>query len=186
MAEQNSAGNYQWRSHIAINSRAQKQFEILTKKVDFLNKTVIDLGCGHGDILFMSSISGASSCVGVDYNQSIVNQNKLKNTGNVSFVHQSIEEFIAKNASAYFDVSVCFSVLAYLSSPESVVNWMKSHSKIAFIESQYNGDGPGFLQIHNDYQMQKWIGSGDWIGETYIEGRDRWRSIWMIINESQK
>ena len=52
------------------NTRSPEQWKILSGAVDWNGKTVIDLGCGYGDILFMAHEHGAY-CVGIDRNEQV-------------------------------------------------------------------------------------------------------------------
>lgn len=171
---------------MAYNVRSPEQWAIISKQIDFQGKTVLDLGCGKGDILFCADNAGAD-VTGID--------NDIKN---IAFIQNNFPKIEAKiwdidklPLSTYFQtnyytgISICFSVLPYLRRPEITLKWISHHSDIAFIECQYVGDGPGFAFLTDNDAMREWLlVAGQFekvqpIGHTIVEGRNKKRFIWM-------
>lgn len=99
-----------------------------------------------------------------------------------------------------WNVIICFSVLPYLDKAAAVLDWVKAHSEITLIECQYDGDGPGSVPWlsrrlgpdlyeyqkppKDDYRMRDILAGVGWqsvepIGKTLVEGRNKWRTIWL-------
>lgn len=157
-----------------MNSRSSEQWRIISKHIDFKGKVILDLGCGHCDILIQCIQAGAK-CYGVDHNP----PDEFKGVVNV----RTIEDWMQFD-NDYYDVIICFSVLPYLEYPFSVIQWIKDHSEIALIECQYSGDGPGFPSIKDDKDMRDYLNLADFdsvepIGKTLVEDRNKFRTIWL-------
>lgn len=166
------------------NTRSQAQWDIISRHVDFRSKTVLDLGCGKGDILACAIEAGAS-VIGLDYDRD--NTEYIRQTlPGAGVINKDIDLFTAVNPMRYYtDIVICFSVLPYLKRPERALKWMNDHSKIALIECQYAGDGPGFSFLTGNDDMREWlVSAGQFedvspIGYTVVEGRNKKRYIWM-------
>lgn len=186
------------------NVRSPEQREIISRHVDFEDKTVIDLGCGKGDILFRAFEAGAQ-VTGIDrdaenirYIQEInpkikaeegdLNLLNMRDFDKVPVIapRYNVPEFINfLDMSEPVDIIICFSVFPYLDNPEGLLEWINRHSNIAFIECQYAGDGPGFSFLTSNDDMKYWLGlwgkfkKAEVVGHTIVEGRDKNRFIWM-------
>lgn len=164
---------------MAYNVRSPKQWAIISEQVDFKDKTVLDVGCGKGDILFRVFDAGAQ-VTGID-----------KDDANIRYIHNIRPEVdlffddIELMTTHWVDIIICFSVLPYLKRPEITLKWISHHSDIAFIECQYAGDGPGFAFLTDNDAMREWLlVAGQFekvqpIGHTIVEGRNKNRFIWM-------
>lgn len=161
----------------------------IVKKVDFIDKTVLDAGCGHGDLVMYAWMSGAKAVVGVDKDKIALTDARLRagemilSGARITFVEKDIEQWDSKWPGKY-DIVFCTSVLPYLLDPDRLLANICNDSKIAIIECQYAGDGPGFTHIANDEQMLAWLQKFCWtgvarIGQSYLASRDLYRSIWM-------
>jgi len=175
------------------NTRAPAQWEIISQYVDFDGKTVLDLGCGYGDLLWRAWAAGAKSIVGVDSNFEI-----QKRLGEIAFnagismripdppfvpEWSTIRNYILQRNSGA-DIIFCFSVLPYLKNAHDILKWIFSHSSVALIECQYQGDGPGPFYLRDDCDMRRWLDKVGFktvepIGKTLVEGRGAYRTIWM-------
>lgn len=186
------------------NVRSPQQWEKISRHVNFKGKSVLDLGCGKGDILIRAFEAGAR-VIGIDkgkqnieYIRSVQSEIKVKD-GDLDLLNMrdfdkapvigprySVPEFINfLDMLEPVDVIICFSVLPYLNNPEGFVEWIKQHSKISFIECQYSGDGPGFRFLNSNDDMSDWLmlwgkfQKVEPIGHTLVEDRNKNRFIWM-------
>lgn len=165
---------------MVYNVRSPKQWSIISEQVDFKDKTVLDLGCGKGDILLQALDAGASAA-GVDSDKS--------NLKYIWYIHPELavieDDIEILGIIPPTDIIICFSVLPYLKNPEHMLEWINLHSVIAFIECQYAGDGPGFSFLTDNEAMKEWLlAAGQFekvqpIGHTFVEGRNKNRFIWM-------
>ena len=167
------------------NIRSPQQWAIIQSAVAFEGKTVLDLGCGYGDLLLLAGAAGADIC-GVEQDFDALEALALQlGEFNAILFNSSIEDFCrSRSRAATWDVIICFSVLPYLRDPIQTLRWIESHSNIALIECQYDGDGPGPNFLKTDADMQDWLTfcgltKSTAIGQTLVEGRDRWRTIWL-------
>ena len=177
------------------NQRAPEQWRIISEHVDFDGKTVLDLGCGHGDLLWRTLVAGAESCHGIEQEQSIIdecNQAVFElMSGGIVFSQTSIErwmraidERMPPGQEYVANVAICFSVLPYLDNPTATLHWIRQHSQQALIECQLSGDGPGFDWLKCPQDMRRWLDSIGWqsverIGETTVKDRGTKRGIWL-------
>lgn len=165
---------------MAYNVRSPKQWAIISEQVDFQGKTVLDLGCGKGDILFRACDAGATT-LGID-----MDQNNVKHILDIRpEINVGVGDIEFMPAWPWIDIIICFSVLPYLKYPERLLEWINRKSKVAFIECQYSGDGPGFAFLTDNDAMREWLlAAGQFekvqpIGHTFVEGRNKNRFIWM-------
>jgi len=159
------------RNYTPHNTRATEQLRILNDHYDFRGKSILDLGCGYADVLSM--IKDARLTCGVD--QEIYNQS-------FKIIKDDLNSLSGPIMLSFWDVIICFSVLPYLSNPDDTLRWIWDNSKVAFIECQYSGDGPGFDHIRDDHDMENWL-KKTWervepIGKTLVVDREMYRTIW--------
>lgn len=176
------------------NTRADKIWEQIDKIVDFTDKTVLDVGCGRGDLMMRAWQSGARAVYGIDNSKIEIKEARLRSWNMVKegamlfFVEKNVESWNNKWP-GFHDIVICTSVLPYLIDPDKLLENISRDSDIAIIECQYAGDGPGFEYIEHDDDMKNWLhASGGWfsvlkIGSTDVESRPGVsRSIWMCSN----
>lgn len=169
------------------NTRATEQWEIINAHVDFSRKTVFDIGCGHGDLLWRYYDAGAKRVLGVDCNGKIavaarerVHQHCPRGAP-INVLIADIEEWLNWDM---WDITVCLSVLPYIKNPGALFEKMYTHTRRdTIIECQYKGDGPGYAGIYDDSDMKKLL-ENTWanvvaIGKTKVEIRERHRTIWL-------
>jgi SAM-dependent methyltransferase len=167
------------------NTRSPAQWDIISKHVDFAGKSVIDLGCGYGDILARAKLAGASTVVGVenDFDVAVSAAHRMSGVGIYPIIHNTdVERIWEWNQAIAYDIGICFAVLPYLKRGEVVLKWMEEWcDDIVLIEVQYDGDGPG--TIKGDAEMYRVLsnywGSIGPIGQTHVEGRGVDRTIWL-------
>lgn len=169
------------------NLRAGDQWHIISHHLDFVDRSVIDYGCGYGDILRHALyVGGASYCVGVDDDRNAIDGMadrcpSLLYDSAFTLFHADVEEFVA--TAEDFDIGICFSLLPYLRRPDAFLENMAKSCEAALIECQYVGDGPGFDTLRDDVDMEEWLGV-HWhrvekIGFTVVEYRNKQRTIWL-------
>ena len=165
------------------NIRSPEQWDIISSHVDFQGKTVLDLGCGKGDILLRAFDAEAIVC-GIDYDNE--NFKYIQNAcAEIQIVCADIADIDSlREWSSKVDIVICFSVLPYLERPGDTLKWINAHSDIALIECQYAGDGPGFDFLTDNDDMKQWLlqigkfKEAEPIGHTFVEGRNTKRIIW--------
>ncbi len=179
----------QWKVSLdPYNSRAPEMWALISNGVDFENKSVLDLGCGGGDMLIMSYYAGASKIKGID-----------KDKRMISFVRKRIEQKIGKSnillsidniekiSFENWDIMICFSVLPYLQDPGALLQKMQLRSRISLVETQYYGEPYCLGYIKNDKDMREWLLGFGWnsvtnLGCTNVDIRNTTRTIWRCKN----
>lgn len=182
------------------NLRATEMWNHISKSVNFRGKTVIDLGCGYGDMLCYAAKAGAKSVIGIEKNLHIaeharVKANVAREYRNVTVMNADAVDYV-ESMSEKYDIGMCFSVIPYIDMRQLknfIAKIIEQCDKSLF-EIQYYGDGPG-LSIHkcdedvnemfselHEYMNSKY--NIDIIGKTFVPGRNRWRKIWLVENRS--
>jgi SAM-dependent methyltransferase len=178
---------------IAMNKRANEMWDIVTKRVSFKNKTVIDVGCGSGDFVIRAVKAGATKVIGVERDYLVgldavaCALEELDETqyDKVDFVSVDIEEVVQWHSDKFepCDIIICFSVLPYLLNVWGTLEWMRNTAKTTLIECQYKDDGPGLPWLGNDADMKKLLKDIGWkrvspLGKTDVRIRPAYRTIW--------
>jgi len=163
----------------AINKRFKNQWQSISWNVSFKNKSVLDLGCGYGDMLLAVVEAGASKVTGVDNNEDVLRITKERIEGSkIKLMHSNIDKIVVPHP---YDIIVCFSVLPYLDDQNKTLDWISDHCDTSLIEVQYEGDGPG--TIKNDDEMknllEQYFKQIKSIGKTLVDYRQKYRTIWM-------
>ena len=136
------------------NTKSQKlRFKLLTENFDFKNKTVLDIGCGFGDLY--SFIENQYSIklkkyVGIDVCDDFIvyNQKRFKKKNNTIFINCEAND-LKNNNFDYCFISGTFNLKMHNNYNElkKILNYMYSHSKIAC--------GINLLSTNVDYQNPK-------------------------------
>lgn len=161
------------------NSRAEEMWAFITDDTSFKGKTVIDVGCGHGDFCYLSQRQGASFVLGVDKDPYAVMDAMQKYPG----IYWTVSDFDDDSYPfAQYDIALCFSVLPYSSDKPKFIDKLSWLAKTVFFEVQYEGDGIGTIKDDDDMRrtLFQWWRNVNKVGSTYIKGRDKWRSIWKL------
>lgn len=159
-----------------INGRADEMWRYISRRVDFRDKYVLDIGCGYGDFLWRSIIAGANHVFGFDLDKKfdtdctdIIFIEGDANTlqGNYKFLPEP-------------DIVICFDLLPYLTNPVELLKWMSKFQE-SLIEFPYIPE-PHNIGIDSDdgaQRMLEWYWSGvEKLGSTHIESRNVDRAIW--------
>jgi len=129
------------------NQRAAELWMIVSAAVDFECKTVVDLGCGYGDLLWRIKEAGAKRVLGVDRDpKAIAYAEALAANHGQQIETEIIDLETWLTESHYFDVALAFSSLVYVRCDDGLrglLRRVKALSGEALIEMQYFGDGPG-------------------------------------------
>ena len=170
------------------NQRFPLMKMLIDDSIDFANKTVIDLGCGYGDLCFHAAERGARYVIGVDKDPAIIEavehrSSKLRIYEEFTIILKDLDSFWLAN---HYDYAFCMSVLPYLVFPDKLLVWMAQHADVAIIECQYKGDGPG--QVLDFDHMKAWL-EEYWdfvqcLGGTLVKDRQKIRHIWMCKNDA--
>lgn len=171
------------------NQRFPEIWQILTQHIDFTGKTLLDIGCGYGDLIKAAYQDGAT-VYGLD--RDFPNELKaIHYPDRFYLIRDDINWWTdndypfkrGKNKNSRIDILTCFSVLPYLKNMLETLSYFKQIAPMVVIECQYYGDGPGLLFIQNDEDMRRVLDSY-WpvvskIGQTFVDGRNKYRSIWL-------
>lgn len=172
-----------------INERAWAMAQIVKLAYSFVDKNVVDFGCGYGDMMYHALDAGAARAIGVEQNEGIaeIALQKCKDFPDVEMLYGDVEDpevQVDLDVMGYGDVAFCFSVLPYLKHPDWFVGWLGDHFANVFIECQYRGDGPGNIASDDD-EMSVWLlnhfDNAMLIGRTHVLARDKYRSIWKCF-----
>lgn len=177
-----------------VNTRAESMWRIISQRVDFRGKSVIDLGCGHGEMLWRAYIAGAKNVTGFDINHS--NMPDYLSTfypDEFHFVSGNLNTII-NGAYPWYDlddIAICFSVLPYLDNPFEFATWMAKTFSECLIEVQYYPEPYNIGDnIRSDKDMYYWLGECGFatvipLGKTDIEIRSTFRTIWYCTKEEK-
>ena len=94
---------------------------------DFKGKRVLDLGCGYGWHCLYAAEHGATSVVGVDLSEKMLEVARQKNTfDNITYLHDSIDEVTFEPNS--FDVVISSLAIHYIADFEklakNIAHWL--------------------------------------------------------------
>jgi hypothetical protein len=98
-----------------------------------LTDSVFDLGCSNGS-LTMQIASKVTELIGVDHNERLIKQAKLRNThSNVTFVCDDAHNYLRQN-NKVFDVLILSHILEHLDDPFSFLSAYKDFFSFIYIE----------------------------------------------------
>ncbi len=97
-------------------------------KKDFINKTILDAGCGNGRNTYWILKYGAKKVVAFDYDKNTVNiaKNNLHDFKTCSVGYNSIYDLTYKEE---FDISIAIGVIQHLEYPERAINSLVEATK---------------------------------------------------------
>lgn len=171
MADQDYDSNASLLGDGPINTRAPQMWEFVGPSYDWYGKTVLDIGCGGGDMMYYAELEGAHA-VGIDLDPGIAIERGL------TAATDDLNEFM-ENTPGEWDVIFCFSVLPYVDMERTLAN-MAYKAPTSYVECQLYKDGPG--TVFTQAAMRK-ILENHWpevklLGHTVIRGRGTTRDIW--------
>jgi tRNA A-37 threonylcarbamoyl transferase component Bud32 len=167
------------------NSRSGAMWEAIKKRVKVHNRTVLDVGCGHGDFLIRALMEGARMVRGVDHDQDIIDGIVDKLGGlrglhpeRVYVEHADLAEYLASSRN-FDDVILCLSVLPYVDM-KRVLPLIRDSCYTAVIECQCKGDGPGTIYDDSELEgiLRGYWSAVDMLGFTEVKEGQHRRSIW--------
>lgn len=136
------------RKQAVYNGRAPEMWHQIKRAVNFAGKSVLDVGCGRGDMLLYTHHAGARQVIGIDHDptEAEAARNRVKNLPIV--VHlEDAQVWYALNtpegSTPLFDVVLCFAVVPYQDQPTQLLSMLKDLGRQAILEIQTVGDGPG-------------------------------------------
>jgi SAM-dependent methyltransferase len=125
---------------------------------DLKNKTVIDLGCGHGSMCVYMALKGAKKVVGLDINNRLIQfakENVKENyphlDDKIEFLNMSLEEYDDSN----YDYIVSYSTLEHVINLKRVMGAVKEHLKVG--GRFYAGFGPLYNTPFGDHRLTKTV-----------------------------
>lgn len=167
-----------------VNTRAEDMWRIISQKVDFRKKSVIDLGCGHGEMLWRAYVAGAEKVYGIDKRSA--SWDDLHDAKRIFISSADINDMISgdwfiephKNC----NIAFCFSVIPYLDKPLDALHWMADNFELCLLEIQYDPE-PYNIGPKDDAEMFSLLRNNGFdivmnIGRTRVEIRDTYRTIW--------
>lgn len=163
----------------AINARMPEAWYHLRHKINE-HETIIDLGCGNGDVGIWAEKYKHCSVKFVDKDKRKIGNVVNRSTTLPDEYCETIEEFIKRDMSV--DVIFCFAVFPYIEDKEGLLDYIKGHCKRAYFEIQTKDDGPGTMTLSQIKKMlHKWWVDVNEICFTVVEYREKKRHILECI-----
>jgi len=164
------------------NERSNDLCAYVSGALHFYKTRVVDFGFGYGDMLLCALDNGADSIVGFEKDRKVYDIACQK----IPVAHQVElfnEDFEKQEELPSADIAFCFSVLPYLEDPKFFLRVLSHTYDTSVIECQYEGDGPGFLGIKDDFEMRDLLVSCGFylpyvIGKTLAKEK-YWRTVWL-------
>jgi 2-polyprenyl-3-methyl-5-hydroxy-6-metoxy-1,4-benzoquinol methylase len=169
------------------NTRADAMWRIISQAIDFRGKNVIDLGCGHGEMLWRANVAGAERVYGIDINiQKIADAYGIKiadssigtavtGTFISSIAQQDLNEVVRRGTpprAEGIDIVFCFSVLPYLENISGMLQMLSKYFSLYSLPNVTSDTGMAQLLLNNGFKDVQPL------GKTYVKSRDLFRTIW--------
>lgn len=168
---------------VPMNTRSSEIWHVIAPSVNWLGARVLDLGCGWGDMLIHCALAGVREVWGVDHDQEMISHAahrtvKYPSIYTVRYDALGWLDMVRGN----YGVILCLSTLPYLGIRMGL-EAIRARCKVAIVECQYHGDGPGPAFLKGDDDMQELLSRVGFryvtrLGHTHIEDRDTNRTIW--------
>lgn len=194
------------------NQRAGQIWEAISNHVDVAGKTILDIGCGGGDLIWRALGHGSGFVTAVDNDLGMIllargrYRRFLKNNAPVHYldrcriIHFDFCRYLdGVDRLTKADLVICNSMLPYLPQAATLEGFSGTLLPVlarlgnqCVIECQYRGDGPGPSYLTGDDSMtqalrQVW-GNVQKIGETIADkppGTFK-RSLWLVAEPLEK
>ena len=99
-----------------------EEFRAVLEAMDWTDKTVLDVGCGTGDMCSLVAESGAKSVTGVDYAPEAISEAEKKyQAENLQFVCDDVRAI-----EGTFDVIISLGTLEHMDDPLEMLHYLKS------------------------------------------------------------
>lgn len=170
-----------------VNKRDEARWALIEPHVELHGKTILDVGCGMGDVLMRCCLVGAKLVHGVDHDNMVVAAvtERLAGCPGVSIFEHDVQQFLSRSRRKY-DVGFCLSVLPYVSM-EKVLDLLRRRVRMAFVECQYQGDGPA-ATVRDDEEMASILEATKWasverLGTVPVAIRRAERTVWLCLSD---
>jgi 2-polyprenyl-3-methyl-5-hydroxy-6-metoxy-1,4-benzoquinol methylase len=114
------------------------------------NRTLLDIGCGSGKFVNFLNSTGEISAMGIEPSLSLF-EHFL--SGNNSFIHGTIRDFVKKNPGKMFDVISAFDVLEHTKDP---IGFLKEISSLMHTSSYLFLSLPDAGSLHRKLAGKRW------------------------------
>jgi hypothetical protein len=166
------------------NERAAAIWALIEPEFQWFDKRAIDLGCGHGDMLWRLKQAGCKRVTGVENGRAAIMaawKRISKMNVDVGLVAENLDQWLIRKRNPRYDVVLCFSVLPYLRiSYHQALAGIKRIAPVMFFEVQHMGDGPG-KEVANDDDIRallmQFYDDVDILGHTLAKGQFP-RAVW--------
>lgn len=169
-----------------VNTRASQIWGFIASAIDVRGKTIIDLGCGAGDLAIFALKAGAHFVMAIDNDMEVLEGARINfdNHGIDTAKYQrgciNINDWDGSEWNG--DIAICTSVLPYLKRPLQFLRFLCKY-EYSIIECQYAGDGNGFSYILNDEDIRNEFARAGLqatrIGSTSVKEDKFTRTIWL-------
>jgi 2-polyprenyl-3-methyl-5-hydroxy-6-metoxy-1,4-benzoquinol methylase len=106
--------------------------EVVWSATKWTGKTVLDIGCGTGEIIAGIKDRGAANVIGIDYAESAIEIAKRRhNNEDTNFLNQSLDDFVIdpSNFEGGLDVVISLGTIEHMDSPDLALKKMLSMLK---------------------------------------------------------
>jgi len=115
-------------------SKSEKFFDRFDGQVNFTQKSVLDVGCGFGDMCIYMALNGAKKVVGIDIDEHRINFASSKLASNYKELSSIVEFHLVSGLDfghREFDIVLSKDSFEHYSDPKNVIHAMKQHVKAA-------------------------------------------------------
>lgn len=169
------------------NQRAEKLWETIEGQAEWEGARVVDLGCGHGDMLWRACKAGAGMVLGIDQDIDALHGclNRKRHYGvEFGILGFRLEYWLRNDLDMkQFDIAICFSVLPYLNMDyQETLRAVSKITSTLFLEVQYWGDGPAKPTFIDDgdarTMLNRFFPEVEAIGGTVVKHGAHTRTVW--------
>lgn len=109
-------------SKLIFGGKITEEKRAILDEVSWKEKSVLDVGCGTGELAYLMAKKGAKSVLGIDYSYSAIHIAKHEyRLPNLSF-----EKLDVSDISGHFDVITVVGVLEHIDEPFSLLKWVST------------------------------------------------------------